>query len=250
MTAPIQWFTDALQLLGTIGSGESAPVAEDAEVCRRTLNRMLGQWNTRKRNAYYIRTQSWAFATAKEEYTIGAAADTPDFAVTAGGSPNRIESASVIFTDIDPNNKLQLAVINFDQYDRIQIPTLPSIFPNALYYKRTFPNGTLKPWPAFPSFTSYKLFLAWWNQFVAVAAADIAVDVPLPDGWDAAIVLNLAVSLYPAFPKKTDIEELKRQAGDALGDVQSLNVPPPTINSTDGIGRAGGGFNYRTRQFI
>lgn len=243
-------FTDALRLLGIMGAGESAPTAEDTEVCRRALNRMMGQWNTRKRYAYYIRQQSFEFVNSQASYAIGTAANDADFVVSAGGRPNKIESANLVMTNSDPVVQMPLRIINFDQYDAIQIPALSSEFPNTLYYQPTFPNGTLWFWPAYPSETTFEVNLAWWNQFLTVALGEESVDVPLPDGYEDAIVLSLAERLYPMFPKRSDIAEIKMQAGNARGNIQSLNVPPPVISSTDGIGSRGSGFDWMTRRSV
>ena len=250
MAKPVDMFTDSLRILGILGSGEAEPVAEDTEVCRRTMNRMLGQWNTRKRYAYFIRQQSFAFVNSQESYSIGTAANAANFVVSSGGRPNKIESAQIVFTNASPPLQMNMKIINFDQYQRIQIPALSSEFPNTLYYQPTFPNGTLWFWPAYPSETTFEVNLAWWNQFLTVAQGDESTDVPLADGYEDAIVLSLAEKLYPAYPKRSDIAEIKRQAGDARANIQSLNVPPPVISSTDGISNRGSAFDWVTRRSV
>lgn len=250
MAKPLDIFTDALQLLGIMGAGESAPTAENTEVCRRAFNRIMGQLNTRKRNAYFIRQQSFEFANSQASYSIGTEDNGADFGVSSGGRPNKIESANLVMTNSDPVIQTPLRIINFDQYDQIQIPALSSEFPNTLYYQPTFPNGTLWFWPAYPSETTFEVNLAWWNQFLTVALGQESVDVPLPDGHEDGIVLKLAVKLYPVFPKRSDIEEIKRQASEAWGNIQSLNVPPPVISSTDGIASRGYGFDWVTRRSV
>lgn len=247
---PQDLFSDVLRTLGNLGAAESEPAAEDTEVCRRGLNRMLGNWNTRRRNAYYIREQSFAFAVAREYYTIGPVGGGANFEVTAGNRPLKIETAKLVLTNSDPPIENLMAVINQDQYKRIAIPKLASTYPSTLYYQPTFPNGTLRIFPAYPTETTFELKLSWWNQFLTVAAADVTVDVPLPDGAEGAIMWNLSVEMYPLFPKRSDIAFITERADKYLADWQSLNVPPPVISSNDGMRQGGGGFDVFTGNYL
>lgn len=248
MSTPNDIFKGALEYLGAIGAGESSIGPEDGDICLRTFNRLVGQLNRRLRNANFIRQQQFTFTTSQETYSIGAAADSPDFTVSSGGAPQRILSASVVYTNVTPNVRQQLAVINWDLGALITIPRLSSSFPNTLYYQPTFPNGTLRPWPSFPTETSFKLELYWANQFTTVAVADVAATLDLPQGAEEALTLKLAEKLWLAYPKRTELEELKRQARLAMADWQSNNAPPPAIITDGGLNDSwSGAFNYSTR---
>ena len=109
-------------------------------------------------------------------------------------------------------------------------------------------NGTLRPWPSFPTATTYQLNLSWWNQTIPLLGTDITTPVGLPDGYEEALTLTMAEKMYLSFAKRTDLAELSRQARLARADVQSPNVPPPKIDTTDGIesGKASG-FNWLYR---
>lgn len=255
LVAPVDLFTDVLQTLGVQGAAQSAPNAEDAELVRRIWNKTAGQWATRQRFSSFIQEQAFPFVTAKASYTIGAAANVPapDFAVTTGNAPANLQpGAQIVMTGLSgPNVQLQLAVINADQWQFVSIPNLPATFPNTIYYIRPgggSPNGTIRPWPSFPTATSYQLDLSWWNQTIPILAADITTNVFLPDGCEEALMLTIAEKAYLRFPKRTDLAELKAQASKARADYQSPNVPPPKI-STDGGAAQGkaSGFNWLTR---
>lgn len=246
---PSDLFTATLQTLGIMGAAESAPNAEDTELCRVRFNMLIGQFNTRRRYAWYIREQNFAFTTSQVSYTIGAAANSPDFVVTAGGRPVKLESAQLVLTDVTPHVQINMAIINQDQYQLITMPEMSARFPIVLYYQPTYPNGTIKPWPALPTALTYELNLQWWNQLTTITTADLATDLVYPDGYDVAMMFSLAELLYPVFPKRSDIEDIKRQARKARAAVQSVNVPPPKIQTTDGISSGPASFNFRSRQF-
>lgn len=254
LAAPIDVFTEALSLLGVIGAAQSAPNAEDQEKCRRAWNRIAGQWNNRRRFSSFIQEESFPFGTSKASYTIGAAANSPvpDFKVSSGNAPaNLMPGAQLVMTNVSPNVQLQLAVINQDQWQQISIPDLSATFPNVLYYVRPGGgtlNGTIRPWPAFPTSVTFQLDLSWWNQAVPMLAADVTTPVALSDGLEEALTLTLAEKLWLMFAKRADLAELKSQAREARANYQSPNVPPPLIDTTGGAddGR-GSGFNWKSR---
>lgn len=262
---PTTMFTNVLQLLGVLGASETTPAPEDTELLRQAFNRMMGQMNSRRRNCFFIQQQAFTFTTAKASYTIGNTNNTPapDFALSGQDRPLRLEPwAQVVDTDVSPNVLFQMSVVNFDQYALISIPALVSGFPNTLYYQPTVPNGTLWGWPAYPTETSWKLQIAWRNQFTTIAPSgqaadttqvaqgDVSTAINMPDGYEEAFTLTLAEKVWLAYPKRTDIEELKRQARLARADIQTNNALPTKIDTTDGVPNSkGSGFNWRSRTF-
>lgn len=252
MSTPNDLFTAALEDLGAIGAGETVPNAEDGEVARKTFNRLVGQLNRRLRTANFIRQQEFEFSTSQATYSIGKATGDPltepDFQVESGDAPLFIKSAQIVFTNVDPPVQLNLAVVNQDQYRLITIPRLSSTFPNTLYYQATYPNGTIRPWPAFPTETTFKLNLQWADQFTTVDSADVDTELDLPMGAEEALVKALGVKLWFKFPKRSNFQLLKRDAEMAMADFKSRNSPPPVVSTTDGIqDSCASAWNYQTR---
>jgi hypothetical protein len=254
---PTDLFANALQVLGVLGAAETAPDPADTELCRRAYNRMVGQWNNRRRNSAFIQTQAFTFSTTKQKYTLGNSTNSPapDFGLTGQDAPRQLEPyAQLVLTGSTPNINIQLAVINVDQYALNPIPTLTATIPATLWYQPsvqgTTPNATIWMWPE-PTTTSNQLQIWWRNQLVQLAAppaADITTAISLPDGYEEALTLSLAEKLWLAFPKRTDLEELKRQARLARADIQTNNAPPPKISTTDGTHSSkASGFNWLTR---
>src|SRR6185369_7356571 len=255
LVAPVDIFRGALETLGVLGAAQTSPKAEDTDLCVRRYNSLVSRWNTRKRFASCIQEEAFTFTTSKDSYTIGAATNvpTPDFVVSSGNAPaNLREGVQLVMTGLSgPNVQLQLAVINQDQWQQISIPQLSATFPNTIYYIRPGGgtlNGTIRPWPAFPTATNYQLDLSWWNQMAQISISDITTPIALPDGYEEAVILSLAERLWLSFPKRTDLTELQRQARLARADLQSVNVPPPKINTVGGADRSkASGFNWLTR---
>lgn len=236
----------AMRKLAIMGTGQTDPYGEDLEFAVNELNELVGQWNTRRRFAWYMRTQEFEFSTAQQSYTIGAADNSPvpDFVVDEGNRPQRIESAQLVLTGTDPDTLIPLAVWTWQQYSNISSPALASTQPMGIYYEPALPNGVIYPYPAFPTETTNKLKLWWWNQLLTMALTEITTELYLPPGYERALALSLAVSMYPAFPKKSDLQELQRQMRVAVSDIQSVNVIPPYVDTSAGVNRYGDGGNF------
>lgn len=237
----------ALQDLGVMGIGDSTPHAEDLEFALKKYNPLLGQFNTRRRKAYFERFQSFTFTAAQTSYTIGTSANSADFVVTSGDRPVKIDRAQVVLTDTSPDTFINIPVWNWPEYTLLALPGLTGEWPVGIYYAPETPNGIIYPYYASPSQTAYQLRLWWWNQFETVALADISTALNLPPGMERSLTLKLSEALSLAFPVRTNLDELRRQSRIAWADYESLNVPPPEISSTDGIQSGYGTFNYLSR---
>ena len=242
--------TMACRTLGIMAAIEATPNAEDNALALAVLNQIIGQANQRKRiSAFYEQNQTWPFATTKNTYSIGTAANAADFVVQQGERPEKISFARVVLNDNAPPVYINMGVINVEQNVLITVPTLTSNYPTTLYYQRAWPNGLITVWPE-PTTTSYLLELTWWQQLIRVAQADLGKSISAPNGYDRYLSLKLAVAMYPMFPKRSDLTEILRQMREAESDISSGNVQPSKIDTTDGIqSQSGSSWDWRTRQF-
>ena len=231
-------FTDAAVDSGALAPGESMP-AEIAEVLRRHANRMLGQWRQQKRYVWAAQAQEWAFGSSKQAYTVGASADSPDFAVTSGQRPNHIDRAKLVLVNSTPNVEMDLPVLNVQEYSAENVPKLTTTIPGRLYYAPTVPNGTLYPIP-YPTNTSNKLKLWWWIQIDDVSAANVGADVTFPDGYDDALIATLTERVCIPLGKTItdDMKALARQ-GRATIAATSIAAPPMLVSDAPAQAPAG-----------
>src|SRR5438128_8955383 len=130
--------------LGVLGAADTIG-PEDAELCRRTYNRMVGQWNNRRRNSAFTVTQAFTIGSTKQKYTLGNINNTPtpDFALTGQDAPRELlPFAQLVLTGSSPNVNIQLAVIHVDQHALNPVPTLTATLSNTLWYQASGPpNG-------------------------------------------------------------------------------------------------------------
>ena len=209
---------DSLLLLTAKEAGESLTADEETDGLR-ALNRMLGSWSNQGL-IQYGRTQiSHTLTSGDGTYTIGASGD---ITTTV---PVTIESAFIRDAN---NNDLEIDLISDAQYASIQLKTTTASYPSWMNYNREFPDGTLSLYPI-PN-ANYTLFL---NVIPQMATYSLGSDtVSLPQGYEEAIVYNLAVRLAPQFKLPQAYSEIKAQAVDSLKWIKTVNgTNTPILNS-------------------
>ena len=211
------------------------------------LNRLLGQWATRRLFVYVENHNSYTFSASQQSYTIG-----PSGANFTATRPVRVLRANLRQVADSPDTHIPLEVINTSDYAALRVPALSSTIPTKLYYQPTFPNGTLWPWP-YPTVTTNQLELFTWNQIASFAALSDAVS--FPPGYLDALIYALAESMLPTYPSEAAASYVIEQARKAIYAIQSLNTQSPRLQSTgDGMPSGNGsqrsGFDYRTGDLL
>lgn len=220
-------FTNALVDIGVLAIGQTIST-EDLELCRTKFNRMLGQWNTQRRFAYYMRDQAFTITASQQSYSLGTSANSADFVITAGTErPVKIERARLVLVAPSPDSESELPVINWDQRANESTPALSATVPTRLYYQPTFPNGTLWPTP-YPTTTTNKIRLFWWAQLAAIASGQTGTNVDLPPGYEDALTLSLSEIMCLPFGKGIS-QDLASQSRTARENIRALNSKPPLM---------------------
>ena len=216
-----------MQTIGAIAQGESASSADGA-LGLAILNRLLDQWNAAKRYVYNMYHAEYAWTTSQQSYTIGQ--DSADF---AQDRPIRIEKANLVIVSTDPDYRLPLDVYEWDEYAGIAVPAQDGSQPQLIYYRPTFPNGTIYPWP-YPEndadVLANKLEIFSLVQLDSFASLGTAVD--LPPGYQEAITLSLAEKLSLPFAKSVTAD-LRDDARKARAIMTSLNTKPLRLATRD-----------------
>lgn len=212
MTQPIDLITDALVAINASAPGEpiEPSLASDAF---RMLNRMLDMWSNEKMMVFYI-TEIIQSIGGQTAYTIG-----------TGGQinvprPLRINSAFVRVSTLD----YQVAVISLEEYEQIGLKQLNGPWPKALYYQPKMPLGVINFWPL-PATCEIHMFA----DTLFTTFATLNDTVTLPQGFEMAILWNLALFLLPGYGKTKDPElvaMIKQNAKDGKAMIKSTNMQP------------------------
>jgi len=178
---PNELIESALMKIGVLGVGESA-TGDQVSHALRALNAMLKRWQQDNLAALATTRETFSLTAGTAEYTIGSSGD---FDTTR---PVSIEGAYLT----DSTISYPLDLISLRDYREIEDKDTESI-PTAMVYIPENPLGILIFWPV-PD-TGYTLNLHSIKPFADITVADIGTDMSLPEGWDEALIYNLATRL-------------------------------------------------------
>jgi len=190
----------ALLKLGAITKSE-APDADEATDALYALNSMLSSWSNEGilANARVIETFPLVGGTGS--YTIG-----------TGGTFNTIRPIQIIHAFIKSANvTYNLEQSDDEQFDSIIYPPSTGI-PAVFNYDNAYPLGKIKLYPI-PS-AAYTLSIMSEKAISSFATLDTVVS--LPDGWERALIYNLALELSPEYQQITD-QFIIKAANEAKG---------------------------------
>ena len=223
---------DALMDIGVIASGET-PSASESQDALRVFNRMLGRWSLKSLLVNKITIETFTLNTNQSSYSIGSLADFDT------SRPTQILKANI--KDIN-GHEYPLEIINYQQWSEITLKSLSSSLPCKLYFEPTAPNGMIHLYPV-PS-ESKELVLYSLKPLTKIS--DIDEEVNLPDGYEDAIVSNLAVRLATQFGRVVP-PEVKEIAVLSLLAIKNNNSRPVLAKSDiSQVSQARGRYNILT----
>lgn len=191
------------------------PADDEANDALDSLNAMISSWSNDAANIYARTLETFSLTTATS-YTIG-----------PGQTFNTIRPLQIIDAYVTLSGfDYTVDVITDEQYDDITIKTLNSGTPRWLNYNNGYPTAIIKLYPA-PS-TAYTLTLRTEKAVNGFATLD--TQLSLPDGWERALIYNLAIELAAEYGQKPDgvIVEI---ANLALGAIKEAVVRVRTMNA-------------------
>lgn len=218
--------SDALKEILVIGEGEdpSATMLSDG---LRMLNRLLDTFSNNTDFAYFASMEQKAL-TGQQMLTIG---PTGDIVTTR---PIKIETAVVDRNGIT----YPVKVIDNEKYDQITYKALAGANTQAVYYEPTYPNGTLYLYPISTGCTLKMRVLNSVKQF-----ASTSVSIDMPEGYEDALILALAVRMAPSYGKNVN-PDTKTAARKAMKAIKITNQVVPTMDLPDAVmGRSGSSFS-------
>lgn len=235
MPSPATIINNAIVDLNIAGSVDAVR-ANDLILGLNHYNRIVSRLALLPKMGWYMRNQAFTFTTSKQSYTIGLAANAPDFTITCERPP-LFDAAKLVLTSSTPNTEIAIPIITVQIYEAVPIPALSSGQPWMVYYQPTYPNGTLFPM-AFPTTTSNKLRLFWKNQLEQCLFADVSTSIDLPQAYEDMLTSMLMVRLasIPAYGL-TVTPEMRSMANEAYAVVAAQNNSDPRLIGTDILGR-------------
>lgn len=162
--------TDALRKARVVAIDEAA-TADDLQLARRQLNRMLKSWQNDGPNIFLYAAQTVALTTAAS-YTM---------------SPVRpLEILTVNYNDGSSETPMQR--MTRQEYESLPVKTSTGT-PTCFYYDRQKEAAKIYIWPVLASASGETLEVDYVREFADVELAD---DVDVPGEYYDAVVYNLA----------------------------------------------------------
>lgn len=204
---------DALIEIGALSVGEAMPAADGAFALR-TLNRMVEKWNTEQLMPYTVNRTSFNLVAGTQSYTLGTGGT---FNMTR---PERIDRASVIINSTYPI-EIPIQILTDEEWQAVAVKTSPSTFPTKMWANGDYPLNVLYFWPL-PQDSTVDVILYTWGM---VSFATLNTAISLPNGWEEALVTNLALHLSGSYGIQPSPALAMRGSG-AKAAIESLNVGP------------------------
>jgi hypothetical protein len=210
--------SDSLRKIGQLGIGQSLNSSQSQQALR-TANRMLQKWSLQRLMLYVVATRTCVLTNGTQDYTIG-----PTGATFIGSRPVIIEAGQALIPGTSMQNPLN--ILSKAQWDAL--PDRGTVcgvngVPSNIWPEYTYPNLAfhVSPIPSTLSTGPVTFKLGVWE--VLQQFATIFTELALPEGYEDALVWNLAMQLAPDYdvqPSQMVIDN----AVDSLVQVQKNNA--------------------------
>ena len=209
MTTALDLITEAAELAGILGSGETLS-GNDADTCLRSLNNMIDAWNVERLALYTV--QESTLSTASGSFTIG-----------SGGSinvarPVKLEDDCYFRSS---GQDYPLVQMSAEQYSQLAEKSLATGWPTHIYFDAQVPLATCYLWPQQTS--AIELHIRYAQPLTEYAT--LSTDYDLPPGYRKAISCNLSVELNSGkFPRAIEPRRLQI-AASSKRNIKRINRP-------------------------
>jgi len=216
----------AMQSLGVMGDGDVPTASEYADGLT-LLNEMLESWSADRLMVYQILSENFPVSGGTASYTIG-----------TGGTFNTTRPINIANAYLRGLNDIDypLQIIPQESYANIQLKSVQTNIPYALYYDNAYPLATITLYPV-PSIGG-TLYLNTWKQLQSFSA--LSDSVTLPPGYKEAIRYSLALRLSPQYGVNPP-PQVVSLASSSVARIKRLNSPDPLMQTEAGYVRSRGG---------
>lgn len=185
--------------------GGSAPSYQESADALVYLNDLLQAWSNEGLTIYSTTTEGFTL-TGATSYTMGSGA------TFNTSRPVRILSAYFTLNSID----YPVSIINRDEYEAIADKSSTGDVPMFIYVNYGAPNVTIYVYPVCPSGT-----LNLSSEKPLSSIATLGTSLSLPNGYERALRLALAVELMPQYGIMNQL--IMANASKAKSDIKRVN---------------------------
>jgi len=208
MTTANTIIADALTEIGVKEVGQAIP-AEESAIALRMLNRTLGRW-AHQRLSFSVLTTVSIPLDGSASYSIGPTGD------VVSARPVKVNAARATIAGIESS----VNVLGRTAWDAIGVKDVVGGVVSDVWYSSSVPDGVLY---VYPRATSGALEIDC--QVLATSFPDLVADVDLPEGYDDALTLEIAVALCSAYSISPPPELVTRR-NSAVRVIKRTNSEP------------------------
>lgn len=241
-TTALVVITAAFELLNVFQPSESVP-GPDATAALGWLNRMMSSWAQQYTTIPAIARTVVPLVSGKggvsNPYTIGIGGD---INIAKPASPQNISAVALQLNASTPPVEIPRGIMTDDGWQSTQIKGLTNSLFTDLYYTATSPLGTINLWPIpLDATNSLVLYIAQaLTQF-----ANLTAQYQIPDGYEDALVFNLAKRLAKPWGATVD-PALVQDAYASLCLIKRSNVRLTDLPNDLVFQRPRGFYNINT----
>ncbi len=228
----LEIITSSLRLIGPLGPGRVAGPSETTDALF-VLNRMLESWANERLLVYAVDRNLFPLQANLTYYTIG-----PSGANWTLARPLSLDHVGLM---IDATTEIPLDQLTEDEYSRVRIKGLLSTQPTQVFYKPSFPNGTVF---VYPTPTEVRNLVLYTYGPISTFAL-VSDTLTLPPGYADAIRYNLALRLAPEWGKMPR-PDVAAMAVESLSRIKTTNAPNLEMAVDAAMTGRGAAFDWRT----
>mgnify|MGYP000364350403 CR=1 FL=1 len=229
-TTPADILAGALRLIGVVAEGESLS-AEQARDGLSVLNEWIDTleldgltWLTQSRDVYNL-------VANQSTYTIGPAAQTPDFSTGTRPRPSQLLGVALLLNTTSPPQEIQLKAMTDEAYQNVGIKTYTNPQPLSYYFNPTMPTAELFLWPT-PTTATNDLVI--YTGLLTSQFAAVTTSVTLPPGYARMFRTNMAVQLAAEYGRDVP-PRVVQMAQESLTAVRQANFTMSDLDVDAGL---------------
>ena len=211
MSTALDLIKRSLRILGVLSIGEE-PSADEGQDALFALNTMLGGWNTNRLLMLDLDFEEFNLIPGQQDHTIGPGGDF-DTAVP-------VWTKEIFVTD-DAGYDRPVEIVDSNFWGNLNSFDLGTNYPSYAYIDQNFPLRTIKFYPTPKKNNKIKIH----NLRKLSSLTGLTSNIVAPEGYDRAIIYNLAVEMAPEYGVQLDpiVLDIARKS---LGDIKRVNIKP------------------------
>jgi hypothetical protein len=217
--------TASFRRVNVIQANET-PAPEDMADGFIRFKMMLGSWRLQRNTIPFIQRTTFTISstkgTATNPYTVGTGGDV--------STPRPPQPNELVWkfqdTSVSPTMEYRLHSITDKEYQAIPQKNLTSPFPQQAYYNPTY-SGSLGSLHLFPVATGSNLQGVLYAPASIQDPAATSTTLVVPDGYELALMDNLAVLMWPEWREGQPIDPMLFASAKSGKDwIKTANVRP------------------------